>query len=91
MVVLVLHCVDNFFEFGVDQPKFRRRVRLATHLDAIYVEIKTGVDRSKADGAFLKPVLGNREVRRNPVKATMRLDYLANISRHGASRTTNCT
>ena len=44
MVVLVPHHVNKFFEFGVDKPIFRRGVWLATHFDAIYVEIKAGVE-----------------------------------------------
>jgi hypothetical protein len=82
MVVLVPHHVDNFFEFGVDEPIFRRGVRLATHFDAIYVEIKAGVNPSNADGTSHRPFLGDDVVRRNLTKAMMRIDYLANISGH---------
>jgi hypothetical protein len=82
MVVFMPYHIDNFLEFGLDKPEFRRRVRLATHFDAIYVEIKAGLNPSTADDAFLRHVLGDDVVGRNLATAIMRLDYLANVFEH---------
>ena len=66
MVVFMPHRIDNFLEFGVDKPEFRRRVWLATHFDAIYVEIKAGVNPSTAlrgRCSKAKPCKSNNETR----------------------------